>query len=102
MKLKLFILASFLIVLSGCTKVYPINSSLPVSVQLKSDDIVIGNVVTHSMKYDSKDPYMKDKLYKEALVRSGYDFIFLPQYEIQKSLFSKTISIKGYGANIKK
>lgn len=102
MKTKLLILALLVVVLSGCTKVYTISSKMPVSVQFQADDIVIGDVVTHSMEFDGKDPNINEKLYNEALVKSGYDFILLPQYEIKDSTFSSTISIKGYGAKLKR
>lgn len=102
MKTKFLILALLVVVLSGCTKVYTITTKMPASVQFQADDIVIGKVVTHSMEFDPKDPYIHDRLYNEALVKSGYDFIILPQYEIKDSTLSSTITIKGYGAKLKR
>ncbi len=40
-------------------------------------------------------------VYREALVESGYDFILLPQYDINEKPFKSTITIKGYGVHIK-
>lgn len=102
MKRKVFIILAVLAMAAGCTTVVPVNSTLPVSVTLTAQDLIIGKKVTHSIPYDKKDPNIYAKVYREALVKSGYDFILLPQYEIKSSLFSSTITIIGYGANVKK
>ena len=103
MNLKLlFIIAISVFIAAGCTKIVPINSTLPVNVTLTSNDLAIGTIVTHTIPYNEKDPHIYAKLYKEALTVSGYDFILLPQYNITKSLFKKYISINGYGASIKR
>ena len=93
MKLKLLIALLFIVV-SGC--------STAVTFNLSANDLHIGNKITHSIPYNKKDPNIYAKVYREALLKSGYDFILLPQYEIKDSLFKSTITIIGYGANVRK
>lgn len=102
MKLKLLVFALLLVMIAGCSTVVPVNSTLPVTVTLSANDLKIGDRITHSIPYDKKDPNIYAKVYREALVKSGYDFILLPQYEIKDSLFKSTITIIGYGATVKK
>lgn len=102
MRGKVLIILAVIIMAAGCSTVVPVNSTLPVSVTLSANDLNIGKKITHSMPYDKKDPDMYAKLYREALTKSGYDFILLPQYDIKSSLFKSTITITGYGANVKR
>lgn len=101
MKLKLLTALLFIMV-AGCSTVVPVNSTLPVTVTLSANDLYIGNKIIHSIPYNKKDPNIYAKIYREALVKSGYDFILLPQYKIKDSLFKSTITIIGYGANVRK
>lgn len=102
MKRKLLIVFALLIMAAGCSTIVPVNSTLPVSVTLSANDLNIGKKITHTIPYDKKDPNIYAKLYREALVNSGYGFILLPQYDIKSSIFKSTITITGYGANVKK
>ena len=102
MKIKLLISALLFIMIAGCSTVVPVNSTLPVTVTLSANDLKIGDKITHSIPYNKKDPNIYAKVYREALVKSGYDFIHLPQYEIKDSVFKSTITIIGYGANVKR
>ncbi len=100
MKFKLLIVLSLFVLMTGCSTVTPVNTTIPVTVNLTSNDLKIGKVVTHSIPYDKKDPHIIAKVYRAALEESGYDFILLPQIDITSSLFKSTITIKGYGAKL--
>lgn len=101
MKIKLLIISAILVIAAGCSTTVPINTTLPVNVNLYANDLSIGKKITHTIPYNKKDPNMLAIVYREALVKSGYDFILLPQYDINEALFKSTITIKGYGANLK-
>lgn len=102
MKLKLLTAALLFAMIAGCSTVVPVNSTLPVTVTLSASDLKIGDKITHTIPYNKKDPHIYAKVYREALVKSGYDFVLLPQYEIRDSLFKSTITIIGYGAYVKR
>lgn len=102
MKLKLLTAVLLFAMIAGCSSVVPVNSTLPVTVTLSANDLKIGDKITHTIPYNKKDPNIYAKVYREALVKSGYDFILLPQYEIKDSVFKSTITIIGYGTNVKR
>lgn len=102
MKLKLLTAVLLFAMIAGCSTVVPVNSTLPVTVTLSANDLKIGDKITHTIPYNKKDPNIYAKVYREALVKSGYDFILLPQYEIKDSVFKSTITIIGYGANVRR
>ena len=102
---KIVILSSVIItllVITGCSTVVNEPAILPVSVQLSYDDFILGKIVEHTIPYDKKNPNLRKQLYYDALAKSGYDLIILPSFSVKKSLFKEEITIKGYGAKLKK
>ena len=102
MKKMIIIVISVLsvFVMIGCSTVATVER-IPQSLQLTGDDIVVGEVLTAELPYDSKDETLKEQLIAEALKDTNYDFIIMPRYEIVKTGFSTKMKIRGKGARVK-
>ena len=91
---------SFALVFTSCSTVATVER-IPQSLQLTGDDIVVGEVLTAELPYDSKDETLKEQLIAEALKDTNYDFLIMPRYEIVKSGFSTKLRVRGKGARVK-
>ncbi len=102
MKKSFYIAASLLFALmfTSCSTIATVDN-IPQSLQLTGDDIVVGEVLTAELPYDSGDETLKEQLIAEALKDTNYDFLIMPRYEIVKSGFSTKLRVRGKGARVK-
>ena len=90
----------FALVFLSCSTIATVDN-IPQSLQLTGDDIVVGEVLTAELPYDSGDETLKEQLIAEALKDTNYDFLIMPRYEIVKSGFSTKLRVRGKGARVK-
>ncbi|MEI0581189.1 hypothetical protein [Brachyspira pilosicoli] len=102
MKKSFYIAASllFALIFTSCSTIATVDN-IPQSLQLTGDDIVVGEVLTAELPYDSGDETLKEQLIAEALKDTNYDFLIMPRYEIVKSGFSTKLRVRGKGARVK-
>ena len=102
MKKSFYIAAAvlFALVFLSCSTIATVDN-IPQSLQLTGDDIVVGEVLTAELPYDSGDETLKEQLIAEALKDTNYDFLIMPRYEIVKSGFSTKLRVRGKGARVK-
>lgn len=91
---------TFIMFLVGC-KTISTADNIPQSLQLSGSDITVGEVLTASLKYDSKDDSLREKLIAEALKNTNYDFLIMPRYEIFKEGLTTKMRVRGRGARVK-
>ena len=102
MKKSFYIAVSllFALIFTSCSTIATVDN-IPQSLQLTGDDIVVGEVLTAELPYDSGDETLKEQLIAEALKDTNYDFLIMPRYEIVKSGFSTKLRVRGKGARVK-
>lgn len=100
MKKMIGVIVILVFAMIGCSTVATVER-IPQSLQLTGDDIVVGEVLTAELPYNSKDDTLKEQLIAEALKDTNYDFIIMPRYEIVKVGLSKKMKIRGKGARVK-
>ena len=102
MKKSFYIAVSLLFAVTfiSCSTIATVDN-IPQSLQLTGDDIVVGEVLTAELPYDSGDETLKEQLIAEALKDTNYDFLIMPRYEIVKSGFSTKLRVRGKGARVK-
>ena len=102
MKKSFYIAVSllFAVIFISCSTIATVDN-IPQSLQLTGDDIVVGEVLTAELPYDSGDETLKEQLIAEALKDTNYDFLIMPRYEIVKSGFSTKLRVRGKGARVK-
>lgn len=99
MKICIILSSSILLLfLSSCSSTIVLSNDIPMQVSLNMNDIILGEILTAELPYNPRYLMLKEELLGNALKDTGYDFIFLPQYEI---INDSKIRVKGYGAKIK-